>query len=81
VDRATGEVFECHTMATVNADRHPIMGRMHKPDPKRPADQQDKRSVVAIEAGDVDRWLAGALADAQALLRAPAAQGLSPEPP
>lgn len=71
VDQATGEVHESYTMLTVNADEHPIMSRMHKPDPKLLADQQDKRSVVAIEAGDVDQWLAGTLADAKALLRAP----------
>lgn len=64
-------------MLTINADDHPIMSRMHKPDPKLPADQQDKRSVVAIEAGDVDQWLVGTLADAQALLRAPAPDVLS----
>ncbi|KGH27319.1 hypothetical protein P353_18735 [Comamonas testosteroni] len=31
---------------------------MHKPDPKLPADQQDKRSVIPIEMQDVDQWLA-----------------------
>ena len=46
-------------MLTLNADHHPLMSRMHKPDPKLPPDQQDKRSVIAIEKGDVDRWLAG----------------------
>lgn len=77
VDRATGEVHESYTMLTVNADDHPIMGRMHKHDPKLPPDRQDKRSVVAIDARDVDQWLAGTLADALALLRAPEAQWLS----
>lgn len=65
-------------MLTVNADDHPIISRMHKPDPKLPSDQQDKRSVVSIELGDVDQWLAGTLADAQALLRAPADELLAP---
>jgi hypothetical protein len=46
-------------MLTINADHHPLMGRMHKPDPKFPADQQDKRSVIRIDQGDADRWLAG----------------------
>lgn len=72
VDQATGEVHESYTMLTVNADDHPIMSRMHKPDPKLPTGQQDKRSVVAIEAGDVDQWLAGTVRDAKALLCAPA---------
>ena len=71
VDRATNEVHESYSMLTVNADDHPIMGRMHKPDPKLPADKQDKRSVIAIEAGDVDQWLAGTMEEATKLLRPP----------
>jgi putative SOS response-associated peptidase YedK len=59
VDRATGEVHESYTMLTINADAHPLMRRMHKPDPKYGPDDQDKRSVVAIETADVDRWLHG----------------------
>lgn len=45
------------------------MRRMHKPDPKLPADKQVKRSVIPIEITDVDRWLAGTVSDAQALLK------------
>lgn len=71
VDRATGEVVESYTMLTVNADSHPLMSRMHKPDPKLPADQQDKRSVVAIEQGDVERWLRGSVAEVVDLLAPP----------
>ena len=69
VDRATGEVYESYTMPTINADAHPLMRRMHKPDPKLPADQQDKRSVISIEMADVDRWLAGTVKEAAALLQ------------
>jgi hypothetical protein len=48
------------------------MGRMHKPDPKLPADPQDnKRSVVAVEQADVDKWLEGSVSEAQELLRVP----------
>lgn len=68
-DRATGEVHESYTMLTLNADHHPLMSRMHKPDPKLPPDQQDKRSVIPIESSDVDQWLAGTMAEAQELLR------------
>ena len=68
-DRATGEMHESYTMLTLNADRHPLMSRMHKPDPRLPPDRQDKRSVIPIEVGDVDQWLAGTLAEAQELLR------------
>jgi len=72
-DRSTGEVVESYTMLTVNADDHPIMSRMHKPDPKLPPDQQDKRSVVAIEQGDVERWLQGNVEDVKELIAAPEA--------
>ena len=57
VDKRTGEVIDSYTMLTVNADEHPIMGRMHKPYPKLPPNQQDKRSVIAIAEADVERWL------------------------
>lgn len=67
-DRATGEVVESYTMLTLNADACPLMSRMHKPDPKLPADQQDKRSVVPIELEDVDAWLFGTPRDAAALV-------------
>ena len=72
VDRTTGEIVESYTMLTVNADAHPLMSRMHKPDPQLPADQQDKRSVVAIESGDVDQWMLGSMEEIKPLLRAPA---------
>lgn len=71
VDLATGEIVESYTMLTVNADNHPLMSRMHKPDPKLPADQQDKRSVVGIEAEDIALWLNGSAAEIAALLRPP----------
>lgn len=71
-DKATGEVHESYTMLTINADAHPLMRRMHKPDSKLPADQQDKRSVIPLAPEDYDQWLAGTVADAQTLLRVPA---------
>ncbi|KGG88808.1 hypothetical protein P368_17305, partial [Comamonas thiooxydans] len=51
------------------ADSHPLKSRMHKPDPKPPADQQDKRSVIPIEMHDIDQWLAGTVWEAGQLLR------------
>lgn len=68
-DPATGEIVESYTMLTINADAHPIMRRMHKPDPKLGPEQQDKRSVVPIEPEDVDLWLFGEQAQAQALVK------------
>lgn len=73
-DKATGEVHESYTMLTINADAHPLMSRMHKPDPKLGPDQQDKRSVIPIELSDVDTWLAGTQAEAAALLRLASAE-------
>ena len=69
LDRKTGELVESYTMLTINADAHPLMSRMHKPDPRLGPHAQDKRSVIAIELADVDRWLAGGLDDAKALLK------------
>jgi putative SOS response-associated peptidase YedK len=68
-DKATGEVHESYTMLTVNADDHPLMRRMHKPDPKAPADRPDKRSVIPLDPADFDEWLEGTQAQAQALLK------------
>jgi putative SOS response-associated peptidase YedK len=68
-DKETGEVVESYTMLTLNADDHPLMNRMHRPDPKRAPDQQDKRSVVPIEAEDVDTWLNAPVAEAAKLLK------------
>lgn len=80
IDRATGEVFESYTMLTVNADDHPLMSRMHKPDPKLSADQQDKRSVVAIEQNNAERWLQGSNAEAVELLAPPAIELIAAGP-
>jgi hypothetical protein len=53
-------------MLTLNADAHPLMCRMHKPDPKLGADQQDKRSLVLLEPSAFDQWLAGTVEEARA---------------
>lgn len=70
-DRSSGEIFESFTMLTQNADEHPLMRRMHKPDPALPPDQQDKRSIVVIENADIEAWLLGTESDARALIRLP----------
>jgi putative SOS response-associated peptidase YedK len=68
-DKQSGEIHESYSMLTINADSHPLMSRMHKPDPKRASDKQDKRSVVSIEFEDVDQWLFGTMDEAKALVR------------
>jgi putative SOS response-associated peptidase YedK len=68
-DKESGEVVESYAMLTLNADRHPIMSRMHKPDPKLPADRQDKRSVVSLELPDIGTWLHGTVDQARQLIR------------
>jgi len=74
-DPETGEIVPNYTMMTINADDHPLMRRMHKPelDPKTkqplPPEKQDKRSVVAIEEKDWERWLRGTVEEARALLQ------------
>ncbi|MDE2395552.1 MAG: SOS response-associated peptidase family protein [Burkholderiales bacterium] len=68
-DPSSGEIVESYTMLTINADAHPLMRRMHRPDPKRAPELQDKRSVIPIEAADVDEWLFAPPAQARALLR------------
>lgn len=73
-DKGTGEVHESYTMLTINADAHPLMNRMHKPDPKLGPAEQDKRSVIPIEPADYDRWLTGTQQDAVALLQVPAVE-------
>ena len=71
IDKTTGEVHESYTMLTINADEHPLMSRMHKPDPKAPSDKQDKRSVIPLAPADFDQWLEGTVNQAQALMRLP----------
>jgi hypothetical protein len=42
---------------------------MHKPYPKLPADQQDKRAAVSLEPADEDQRLTNTAAHAEALVR------------
>jgi hypothetical protein len=48
-------------MLTMNADAHPLMRRMHKPDPKPAPHEQDERSAIAINPADWDMWLTPSL--------------------
>lgn len=70
IDKSTGEVFESYTMLTLNADHHPLMNRMHKPDPKLPPNAQDKRMVAVLEPKTWDTWLNAPLDQARHLITA-----------
>lgn len=74
-DPDSGEIVPNYTMITVNCDSHPLLNRLHKPEPKLPDDAQDKRAVVQIEREHWDTWLHGDEAAARALL-APAPAGV-----
>ena len=49
-DPATKEVLASFTMITINADGHPIMSRMHKP-------EDEKRTPVVLAPGTFEQWL------------------------
>ncbi len=67
----SGEIVPSFTMLTVNCDGHPLLGRLHKPDPKLAPDAQDKRSLVLLEPDEWEQWLVGDEAAARALLAPP----------
>ena len=73
MDPETGELVPNFSMITQNCDGHPLLSLMHKPDPKLPADKQDKRSVVPIEPRNWDAWLNGTVAQASAQIQLPEA--------
>ena len=54
---ATGEWINSFTMLTINADHHAIFKELHRPDPKRPADKQDKRMLVILQEQQYGAWL------------------------
>ena len=53
----SGEWIQSFTMLTINADSHPIFNQLHRPDPKRPPDKQDKRMVVILPEAAYADWL------------------------
>lgn len=42
--------------------------RIHRPDPKLPADHQDKRSEIPVERGKVELWLTGAIEEVDRIM-------------
>jgi putative SOS response-associated peptidase YedK len=77
-DPASGEIVPSYSMITVNCDGHPLLARLHKPDPRLAADAQDKRSVVALEPAQWSAWLGGSEDEVRALLQAPALSVIDP---
>lgn len=45
------------TMLTLNADAHPLFNQLHRPDPKRSPECQDKRMVAILPRGLYKAWL------------------------
>ena len=68
-DPATGEIVPNFTMLTCNCDDHPMLARLHKPDPTLPADKQDKRALIHIEPEHWPTWLTGTADEVRALIR------------
>lgn len=71
VDPHTGEVVPSFTMITQNCDAHPLLRRMHKPDPNLPTDKQDKRCPVPLEQASWEQWMLGTPEQAESLIRLP----------
>jgi putative SOS response-associated peptidase YedK len=74
LDPESGEVLPNYTMITCNCDGHPLLGRLHKPDPKLPPEAQDKRAVVHIAPEHWHDWLSGDSATALQLIKPEAAE-------
>lgn len=63
-DPQTGEIVPSYSMLTMNCDEHPLLNRLHKPDPKLPPTAQDKRSTIPVEPELWDVWLNAPLDEA-----------------
>jgi putative SOS response-associated peptidase YedK len=77
-DPETGEIVPSYTLLTVNCDGHPLLGRLHKPDPALPPDAQDKRSLVPLARSQWTAWLTGTTREAAALLTPPPVEWFDP---
>ena len=72
-DRTTGETVHSFTLLTVNADGHPLMGRMHRPG-------DEKRMLVIVPPAQYTHWLGATPEQALQLLQRPWAVPLAGEP-
>ncbi len=78
-----GEWVDTFAMLTINADDHEVFKHMHRADPKRPPEMQDKRMVVILPAAQYREWLDAPAANSmQFMQQYPADRLLAvPEPP
>jgi putative SOS response-associated peptidase YedK len=72
-DPDTGELVRSFSLLTVNADGHPLMGRMHRPG-------DEKRMLVVLDPADHARWLQASPPEAAELLQRTAPGVLTGEP-
>ncbi len=77
-DLKTGELVPNFTMLTTNCDSHPLLKRLHKPDPELAPDAQDKRSLAHIDPSNWDRWLRGTIDEAMQLIVPPPLDAFDP---
>lgn len=68
------------TMLTLNADAHPLFNQLHRPDPKRPVELQDKRMVAILPRGLYDAWLDAPAEQGMDFMRMFPADRLTAEP-
>ena len=69
VDPGSGEISTSFTLLTVNADGHPLMGRMHRPG-------DEKRMPVIIAPDQYQPWLHATPDEAHRMMRATPASEL-----
>jgi putative SOS response-associated peptidase YedK len=62
IEPDTGELIVSFSMLTINANHHPIMKRMHKP-------EEEKRTVVPLRPELFDAWLNATPEEAQEILQ------------
>lgn len=72
-DRSDGVVTISFTLLTVNADGHPVMGRMHRPG-------DEKRMPVIVPASDYAAWLQATPANAAAFMQRFPAENMQAAP-
>jgi putative SOS response-associated peptidase YedK len=72
-DRSSGEIVRSFTLLTVNADAHPVLRRMHRPD-------DEKRQLVVVPPADFGQWLGSSQEQAHGLLLGSSDDGLTGEP-